>query len=372
MIVPGHYCASLQAGLQISLGLNSSIKVSPCVLDPVEFVVNDNRVFDHPKLVEFRNQNQTSQLLEGKCAACEECACTGMRGKNRSSSNILYIKDQLLYNQIGPKLITFKLDYVCNLACVTCGPEVSTKWRSITKTKGPTFADEQLIRDTIRNINLEQLETVHIFGGEPLLTRTHEIILEELLPYGKNITVWYDTNATAYPSTRTMELWEQFHLIRIKFSLDGLGTAFEYLRWPAKWEQVEDNILHMFETLPVNHMLSVRPAMGFLNFHLVKDILAWQQKTIPTNRLGDETEFEYTPVYGMFNASYMTQSMVDELRVLYPSDDPLFDILPMLANDPAALVKIKHTLDTLDQQRGLSWKNSLPHLVPHLTQVSSL
>jgi len=367
MIVPGHYCASLQAGLQITLGQNSTIKVSPCVLDPVEFTVTDHQVFDHPKLVEFRQRNQQSQQLEGHCAACEECACTGLRGRNRSSSNMLYVKDELLYEQQGPKLITFKLDYVCNLACVTCGPELSTRWRSIVPYKGPTYADEDLIRSTIRNINLEQLETVHIFGGEPLLTRTHEIILEELSAYGKNITVWYDTNATAYPSERTLELWSKFHLVRLKFSIDGVGSSFEYLRWPAKWSQVEDNILKMYENLPVNHMLSVRPAMGFLNFHLVKDILAWQQSVIPTNRLGDLTEFEYTPVYGIYNASNMPQAMVDELRTMYPENDPLFDILPPLANNPDQLIKIRMDLERLDQQRKLNWQNSLPHLIPYLT-----
>lgn len=368
MIVPGHYCASLHAGLQITLGRNDSITVSPCVLDPVEFVVTDSHVFDHPDLIKFRQRNQISQSLEGGCAACEELACTGRRGRNRSSSNIAYIDDHLLYNQLGPKMITFKLDYVCNLACVTCGPDVSTKWRSITKDKGfPTFADEDLIRSTIRNINLEQLETVHIFGGEPLLTRTHEIILEELVAYSKNITVWYDTNATAYPSERTMELWDKFHLIRLKFSIDGIGKSFEYLRWPAIWSQVEDNILRIKETIPVNHMLSVRPAMGFLNFHIVKDIVKWQQTHLPTNRLGDITELEYTPVYGLYNASNMPQSMLDELHILYTKGDPIFDIVAPLTHDQTALVKIKTTLDAMDQQRNLSWRESLPHLIPYLT-----
>lgn len=366
MIVPDHYCATLHTGLEISLGPNSSISVSPCVLNPVSYTVTDDRVFDHPQLVEFRKRNQSLQKLEGECTACEECACTGLRGRNRSSSNILYIKDQLLYNQVGPKIITFKLDYVCNLACVICGPELSTRWRSIKKTKGPTYADEDLIRKTIRNINLEQLETVHIFGGEPLLTRTHEIILEELSAYGKNITVWYDTNATAYPSDRTMELWSQFHLIRLKFSIDGVGKSFEYLRWPASWAQIEDNILKMYETLPVNHMLSVRPAMGFLNFHLVKEILAWQQRLIPTNRLGDVTEFEYTPVYGIFNAGNMPQAMVDELYTIYSEDDPIFAILPPLANSPATLTEIRKTLEEMDQYRGITWQQALPHLIPYL------
>jgi uncharacterized Fe-S radical SAM superfamily protein PflX len=371
MIVPGHYCANLHAGLQISLKPGNQVAVSTCVLADQEYTVTDHRVFDHPQLIEFRNSNQTNQQLESYCTQCEEMACTGRRGRNRSSSNINYIKDQLLYRQAGPKIITFKLDYTCNLACVTCGPELSTKWRGITKIKRlPVQANEELIRQTIRNINLEQLETVHIFGGEPLLTRTHEIILEELSAYSKNITVWYDTNATVYPSKRTLELWDQFHLIRLKFSIDGVGKSFEYLRWPAVWSQVEDNILRMHETLPVNHMLSVRPAMGFLNFHIVKDIRDWQQQVIPTNRLGDLTEFEYTPVYGLYNASNMTKEMIDELHTIYSADDPIFEILAPQSNNQDSLRAIRKQLEKLDAARGLDYRTALPHLVPYLNTSS--
>ena len=367
MIVPGHYCASLHAGLQVTLGKNQQILVSPCVLDPVSFPVTDHRVFDHPQLVEFRTANQSSQKLQGGCSQCEELACTGQRGRNRSSSNILYIKDQLLYNQLGPKMVTFKLDYTCNLACVTCGPELSTKWRGISKRKNlPVQAQEELIRKTIRDIDLSQLETVHIFGGEPLLTVTHEIILEELLPYAKNITVWYDTNATVYPSERTMELWSQFHLVRLKYSVDGVGPAFDYLRWPASWSQVADNILSMKENLPVNHMLSMRPAIGFLNAHIIKDIQDWTATYLSTNRLGDLTEFEYTPVYGIYNMGNMTSAMLSELHQIYPKNDPIFSILAPASSSEGILAKIKQNLDTLDRQRGVSWRQALPHLIPHL------
>lgn len=367
MIVPGHYCANLHAGLQLSLARDGKILVSPCVLNPVSYTIDNSDVFNHPKLVEFRNNNKNSQQLLGKCSECEELACTGRRGRNRSSSNILYIKDKLLYDQLGPKMITFKLDYVCNLACVTCGPSLSTKWRNIKNIKDLSISpSEDNLRKIIRNIDLNQLETVHILGGEPLITKTHETILEELLPYAKNITVWYDTNATIYPSNQTLELWEKFKLIRLKFSIDGIGKSFNYLRWPADWSQVEENILKMKENLPVNHMLSIRPAMGFLNLHIIKDIRDWYEKHLLTNRLGDKTEFEYTPVYGMYNAGNMTPKMFDDLYNIYPKNDPIFDITAPLTNDSKIIEIIKQTLDGLDQKRKLSWRTSLPHLVQYL------
>jgi len=369
--VPKHYCAQIHLGMQIGLDeVTGDIFMSPCNIVPVRYIVTDNNTFNHPHIVEFRKRNKENQKLEGHCEACHEDSCTGKRGQIRSSSNIIYLKDKLLYDQPGPKTITFKFDYTCNLACVICGPELSTKWRSIEKVKGlKTRITPERIRELISNINLEQLETVHIYGGEPLLGKTHEVILEELIPYGKNITVWYDTNATVYPSDRSLELWSHFHLVRIKFSIDGVGKSFEYLRWPANWAQVQNNMLKMYETLPVNHMFSFRPTIGLLNFSIVKDIRDWMLKYMPTNRLGDITDFEYNPTNGPYHAGHMSQDMLDEIHKIYAADDPILGLIPPLINDPTALPKVKANLEALDRVRGLDWKESFPHLIPHLSKL---
>lgn len=368
MIIPNHYCANLQAGLMISLNRTGGVDVTTCPITPVNITVNDNQVFDHPTLVKIREENQQTGKIPHGCNSCYEKACNGRRGHTRSSSNGLYIKDQLLYNQTGPKMITFKLDFICNLACITCGPSVSTKWRSITpyNNAGAQMGEER-IREILRNMDLSNLETVHIFGGEPLMTRTHEIILEELSAYGKNITIWYDTNITTMPSARAMELWDKFHLIRLKFSIDGLGKAYEYLRWPASWDYAQEIMLRMRDELPPNHMFTIRPAMGFLNFHLIDDIRKWYKEFLPTNRMGDPTEFEYNAVYGIYSPGYMPEDMINSLYDIYPRNDPIFRILPSdryLTSDGMAI--IKQTLEKLDQQRGLDYRTALPHIVPYL------
>lgn len=365
--VPHHYCANLHAGLNLLLRPDGKISVSTCTVKPIDSIINDHRVFDHPELIEFRKRNVDSKELEGICAKCDPMECDGIRGHNRGAVNRLYIKDKLLYDQLGPKQITFQLNYVCNLACNICGPDLSTKWRLEQKVKlGASTVDENLLRSTIRNINLESLETVHVYGGEPFLTNTHEILLEELKPYAKNITIWYDTNGTVTPSARAMELWEPFHLVRLKFSIDGIKDSFNYLRWPGDWNQLQDNILKMVETLPYNHMLSVRPSIGILNFHIIKDIREWQQKYLYSNRLGDVTEFEYNPVYGPYKAENMTQEMKDDLLELYPLDDPIHLVMPRtVSGTQSRIEEIKQSLVDLDLKRGLDYKKSLPHLLKY-------
>jgi hypothetical protein len=296
--------------------------------------------------------------------------CNGNGPANRPSANLAYVKDQLLYDQPGPKLLSIQISTVCNLACTTCGPELSSKWRSLEGKYSRVVSSlkEDKIRSVLKNINFQNLETVHILGGEPFLDSIHEVVLEELIRYGKNITVCYDSNATHRPSSRTIQLWKMFKLVKVKFSIDGIGESFEYLRWPAKWKTVEENILSMVQQLPSNVMFGLRPAIGFLNLHLVKSIRDWYEKTIPTNREGDPTEFEYNGVYGVFSGNFITPEFKKELDQIYDSSDPIYQVMPRIIDaNPQNLINIKLVLAEIDTMRGTNFKTSLPHIVKYLS-----
>ena len=64
--------------------------------------------------------------------------------------------------------------------------------------------------------------------------------------------------------------------------------------------------------------------------------------------------------------------MIDKCLDVYKNlniqivNDPLFDIIAPLTNNPNMLVQIKQQLEKLDQQRYLTWKTSLPYLEPYL------
>ena len=158
-----------------------------------------------------------------------------------------------------------------------------------------------------------------------------------------------------------------FKLVIVKFSIDGIGESFEYLRWPAKWKSVEQNILDMVRLLPSNVMFGLRPAIGFLNLHLVKTIRDWYEKNIPTNRESDPTEFEYNGVYGVFSGNFITPEFKQELDQIYDSTDPIHQVLPRVINTtPQNLVQIKKQLEKIDELRGTDYKIGLPHIVKYL------
>ena len=60
--------------------------------------------------------------------------------------------------------------------------------------------------------------------------------------YSKDIELHYNTNGTTWP--KETELWQHFRSINLSFSIDGIGERFEYMRFPAKWDEVCVNMQH--------------------------------------------------------------------------------------------------------------------------------
>lgn len=364
--IPNWYCAALHAGLAVVVNTKTGdFNFSPCAHRPVEFSGLSDQTFNHSELIKIRQKNIQQKKLPGPCLSC-----VVRNPSPKDAANEAYIKDKLLYNQTGPKIITFSPSVVCNLACTTCGSGASSKWAAITKNSHAySSGNTDKIRKLIRNTDLTNLETVHFFGGEPFAdNKIHNAILEELSDFGKNITVWYDTNATFVPNKQTMKLWEKFHLIRIKFSIDGVGESFEYLRWPAKWSDVQKNMLEIKQTCPVNVMFGFRPAIGFLNLHKIKDIRDWFDSNLSTNRLGDRSDFEYNGVMGTFAPQNITEEMKNDLLKIYTDDDPVITHINSSETHSitATVEEIKEKLQKIDKIRGTDYKKSLPYLSKYL------
>ena len=54
--------------------------------------------------------------------------------------------------------------------------------------------------------------------------------------------IHYNTNGTHYPEKEIQELFPHFKSINVAFSVDDVEEKFEYQRYPAKWDEVNENI----------------------------------------------------------------------------------------------------------------------------------
>jgi sulfatase maturation enzyme AslB (radical SAM superfamily) len=214
--------------------------------------------------------------------------------------------------------LDINIDYTCNLACVTCGPDLSTTWRNELKIPGRQVRPhlEDFFEKHIKKLDLTHLREVRMWGGEPLLTNTHIKILEFIIEQGNaaNIKLMYNTNGTQRITEKTKKLIEQFEFARISFSIDEIGKQFEYLRYPAKWAEVEENLFWWRDNLPHNSMLSFTVTASVLNVLTLNNVYDWWSKNFTKSIYGDDIEIYTHQAFGIYGLENMPQEMLVKLQ----------------------------------------------------------
>lgn len=129
--------------------------------------------------------------------------------------------------------------------------------------------------------HLEDLEWIDFLGGEPMLIPAHESLLERIVAAGhaNHIVLRYNTNGTVIPS-RVVELWRQFRRIMVSVSLDAIGLRFEYLRFPAHWPRVADNVaryVSLATALPALEV-QVNATVSIITFPFLHELLSWAEQ----------------------------------------------------------------------------------------------
>lgn len=168
------------------------------------------------------------------------------------------------------------------------------------------------------------MTSVVVGGGEPVLNFSTETLLANL---NKDQTVSVHFNGTVRPSQSFLDKSSELSNIHYVFSIDGVNKRFEYLRWPAKWDQVVQNILWLFEHAPDNVEFGINITISKLNQHYQDEIVDWVSQTIPQNRQGKSTYISY--------------------------------------NQAGDILKQKY-LDDLDQKRNLDWRKTFPLAVDNI------
>lgn len=144
------------------------------------------------------------------------------------------------------------LDTICNAACVICDERQSSLWQKENlklkkipiKIKQPDV--QSRIDSIVNNISLDKVKYLKFYGGEPLFTDSHIRFIDHL-SHPENITLQYTTNASIFPNKETLARWKKFKTVIFSASIDGIGTQFDYVRWPLRWDKVSRNLIRLKE-----------------------------------------------------------------------------------------------------------------------------
>lgn len=158
----------------------------------------------------------------------------------------------------------------CNLACRMCSPSDSSAWYSdyvamtgqmsfqhqlgaveLTESKPGVWIhtdrsiykwhEKEFFWDQLA-LYYENMKSIYMAGGEPLISNQHYELLENLVARGisKKIELDYATNLTVLPE-KVFGLWVHFKNVNLGVSIDGVGKINDYIRHPSQWARIEKN-----------------------------------------------------------------------------------------------------------------------------------
>jgi MoaA/NifB/PqqE/SkfB family radical SAM enzyme len=292
----------------VSLETSPIGTVRPCCLADDELVDNSGNKFDlnTASFVNIQNSQSMRKLrqefLNGQqpqtCRKCWREERSGRTSKRMHTLDRLkhMLPDQEWTEDAKPLIfLDLKLGNICNLKCRICG-----SWSS------STFATEELqfigqkenkkenhhyqmlkqgawprenpvFWTEISKIS-DQIQYIEFTGGEPFMIREHFDMLQGLVNRGiaQNIEIHYNTNGTQWPE-HAEDIWCHFKHVEIAFSIDDIGSRFEYQRSNAVWTEVEQNIGRFRELRGRNSNITLQVCctVNVFNVYYLETVANW-------------------------------------------------------------------------------------------------
>jgi organic radical activating enzyme len=362
------FCADIHNNLAITLNTSRRIQVAACCWEALPTQIDNNQdPWKTPKLVQLRELNKKDQL---DTKSCGQCIYMEKHGNSSRRTGVNEYYNSTATDLSGPRGLEIKIDYTCNIACVYCGPYNSTQWRlelGTPKKQFPIRLTEPDIIKLLDRIDLSNLDNIHFYGGDPLLTNTHQLILnyiDQRVGLSK-IYAWYNTNGTIRVNQQVQELWSRCRLVKVFFSIDDIGTRFEYIRYGAVWNEVEDNMLWYRDSMPNNVMFTIHSTMSCLNSLHHYELLKWKTEYFNTNRLGDFTDVTRHNVFRTFELTSMPDELMQKCLDLNSQYLWFRDFIKSFKYDSIQHNQTKKLISSTDARRGCNFSTTFPDLVPY-------
>ena len=357
------YCPMIHGGLQIHVK-GTKKEISHCCSRSVTMPFTGNDMWNAPEMLPLRQLNLENKW-DDNCYTCKFSESNNQPSFRTSTlekyGNVTGIS--------GPKRIDLSFDPNCNLACRTCDPYFSTLWQKQYRENNisfPIFSEidnSQSIIKSLDTLDLAHLEDVVLAGGETLLGTSHWDVAEYLVNRVPNaherLTISFQTNGTMPIPSRYYHVFDKCHMIRLNFSLDGIGEKFEYLRWPASWEQVVDNINEIKETIPANHMFLVEETISIFNLYYLHELDSWVKNNFAKNRLGDHVNHTRHNAIGIFGINNLTDEYANALAINSLLPNPIHE---NFIEQPERVNKMIDEISRFDKIRNQDWTKTFPEV----------
>ncbi len=256
--------------------------------------LNRDTVFDTMNSQSYRKARL--EVLEGKkpkaCIRCYSEEAKGMASKrteeikNYPEYTVEVARDATdsdgFMKDVQLEFVELRLGNVCNVACRTCNPASSSKWRNDYDALQKKTTFKLTTYDTMEGFrwperdgfwedllqHCDRVKTFYINGGEPTLIKEHFRFLERLVDLGKtDIKLWYNINMTNM-NDKVIDLWKKFDHVKVSCSIDDLEDRNHYIRYPTQWDSVIKNFLRLKKE---GFEIDVTQTVSWMNYSTLGD-----------------------------------------------------------------------------------------------------
>lgn len=359
-----NWCPEIYRGLFVNRHNDDFIYVSPCCQSEGRLESTETFNFKTSPWLQGLRQKFDRGEYPSACDNCWNVEKVGHKSRRQSANEFYNLPDES--RDIVLQGLDYSSTWACNLACVMCTPKSSSTWanelnlsRTDIKNLGRLFQKKNTFLD---RLNVEHLRKLHLNGGEPLLNDDQCKFLQHLDEQGvlKDLFISYNTNGTVMPSDAVIDFWGRSSLVKLFFSIDATGGAFEYIRYPGNWAETEKNILEMKRRLPSNVMFGFNVTVGPYNVLELKSVWDWFKENISTNRAGDPSDFCWQLAH-RFDIAQLNDAARDEFYKDVDQIDELHGVVEHIKSCPSSDKSDKWIgqLEEIDSRRGTNWREKL-------------
>lgn len=314
-----------------------------------------------------KNYDLKQQILEGKkIDGCRFCHIGQQNTRRTWFLKEFQHVDLNLYDD--PK--KFQLKYLdlrwrntCNSACVYCTPKLSSLWAKelgVKQDLDPTIIERS--KEFITE-HAHEIEQIYLAGGEPLLMKENEWLLNLLDSRKNEIKLVVNTNLSSInnPIFEMISTWKNVQWL---VSTEATGPEYEYIRFPLSWETFDSNVRRLADNLKPGHSVMFLMVYCALSIESCYDCISWFKSLgIPQHQFsyslqwvggghGDPVDPRCLNLETQQKARQRLQQMINDHY--HDSMDDLLKVweMPYLKEN-----KLLSYLNELDQRRNLDSKS---------------
>jgi pyruvate-formate lyase-activating enzyme len=358
-----------------------------------------------PIKIQDREAMLAGHWPEHSCAYCkniEEAGGTSDRHIHMDHPNRIPIELEAdpVATQVTPTVLEVYFNNTCNLGCLYCIPELSSKINQ-ENIKFGKFDSQGVVLEsvTIHNqhseivekfwqwmqTNSQGLTRLHVLGGEPFYQSEFDRCLEYFdsvahpaLELNIVTNLMIDPAKLSNYIKKFKELLSKKHLKRIDItcSIDCVGPEQEFVRWGMN----VDRWLHNFDLLRQHKWLTlnINQTISVLTIKTMPTLMNWLAAWRQSRHIGHSfSVVAPQPSYmdpailgaGVFDSEFesVLSQMPDDINKQYMAG--IFKAIQNSNKNPVEMLKLKTFLNEKDQRRGTDWKQVFPWLAKELEHV---